>query len=109
MRIVTVGTTPAQLLADNAYRTSWAVIMPSTGKEAGNTGRVHVGLGFTPSSNVGAPDQGILLTQNEQTGEERIQAEDRSIHRGAIWAVASIAAQRVWVRETVGILDQVPS
>ncbi len=109
MRIVTVGTTPAQLLGDNPFRTSWTVIMPSTGKEAGNTGRVHVGLGFSPSSVVGAPDQGIILTQNEQTGEERIQNEDRSIHRGAIWALASAAGQRVWVRETVGILDQVPS
>ena len=100
-RIVTVGTTPIQVLQDNPARVGWQIIMPSTTIEAGNTGRVHIGKGFIPSTVVGNPVQGLILTSGSQTGEERLYLEDVSVFQGSIWIVASVAGQRVWVEEAI--------
>jgi len=100
-RIVTVGINGIQVAQDNPARVGWQVIMPATSIEAGNTGRVHVGKGFIPSTVVGAPDQGLILTANSQVGEEKLYESDRSVFLGSIWLLASIASQRVWVEEAI--------
>lgn len=95
----TVGTDPVQLLADSEDRHAWSVIFPSATLIAGNTGRVHVGLGFTPSSVVGAPDAGLVLRAGFQVGDQIEAGLKREVYKGSIWAVASAAGQVVYVDE----------
>lgn len=101
-RILTVGTEAVLALGGNEERTAWSVIMPTTTLEAGNTGRVHVGLGTIPGTVIGAPDQSFILTSGDQVGDQKLYAEDLSIFRGQIWLRASAAGQRVWVDEAIG-------
>ena len=95
----TVGTDPVQLLADNEDRHAWAVIMPSSTLIAANTGRVHVGLGFIPSSVVDAPDSGLILRAGFQLGDQIEAGLKREVYKGAIWARGSAAGQVVQVDE----------
>lgn len=100
-RIITVGTDAVQLLAANPARVAWTVIMPATTIEAGNTGRVNIGLGFQPTTVVGAPDQGFILTASDQLRDAKVYEKDPSVWRGDVWARASAAGQRVWADEAV--------
>ncbi len=101
-RIRTVGTDPVQAMGDNDGRRAWTVIMPATSIVAGNTGRVHVGLGFIPSTVVSSPAQGFALVAGEQIGDEMIFEGDISVYRGSVWLVASVAGQVVWIDEAIG-------
>lgn len=74
--------------------------MFSTGIQAGNTGRVHLGRGFVPNSTVGDPNSGDILVQGSEMSEVKEYEKDE-IHRGEIWAIGSIAAQQISVEETI--------
>jgi hypothetical protein len=100
-RIRTIGTNPVQVAADNPDRRAYNLLMPATSVESGNTGRIHIGLGFIPSTVVGSPVQGHILTQGDQLRDEMLFADDYSVWRGSIWAVASVADQRLWVDEAL--------
>ena len=101
-RIRTIGTDAVQAMGDNDGRRAWTIIMPATTIVAGNTGRVHVGLGFQPSTVVSAPDQGFALVAGEQIGDEMIFEGDISVWQGSIWLRANVAGQIVWIDEAIG-------
>ena len=74
--------------------------MFSTGIEAGNTGRVHIGRNFAPTSTLGQPNTGDILVQGAEISEETTYPEEE-VFRGDIWLTASAADQRVQVEETL--------
>lgn len=95
-----VGTTPVQVLTLDRNRLGWRITMFSTGIEAGNTGRVHVGRGFVPGNVLGQPNTGDVLVQGSELSEVKAYEKD-VIHLAEIWLIASAADQRVSVEETV--------
>lgn len=94
-----VGTVPKLLLGPNLTRRGWTATFPPTQLFAANTGRVHLGLGFIPSTVVGSPAQGFVLIPGSFIGDEKLWEQDKGVYRGEIWAVASIAGQLLWVDE----------
>ncbi len=96
---IVVGTTPKMLLGPNLTRRGWTATFPPSQLFAANTGRIHLGLGFIPSTVVGAPDQGFVLIPGSFIGDEKLWEQDKGVYRGEIWAVASIAGQLLWVDE----------
>ncbi len=73
--------------------------MYSTGIETGNTGRVHVGRDFPPSSTLGQPVSGDILVQGSEISETKAYPQEQ-IFQGDLWLLASAADQRVQVEET---------
>jgi hypothetical protein len=98
-RRVVVGTSPVLISQENSKRRSISIVMVPTAIEVGNTGRVHVGKGFTPSATVGAPNQGDILTQGSQISEQEAYPNDPTVFKGQWWAVASQANQVLIVDE----------
>jgi len=98
-RRYSIGTSPEIIANQNDKRASLSITMLPTSIEAGNTGRIHVGKGFPPSSTLGDPNQGDPLIQGEQVQEQEQFPDDPSLHKGQWWAVASIASQILIVDE----------
>ena len=96
---IRVGTTAKLLLGPNLTRRGWTATFPPTQLFAANTGRIHLGLGFIPSTVVGAPDQGFVLIPGSFIGDEKLWEQDKGVYRGEIWAIASVAGQLLWVDE----------
>lgn len=94
--IVTVGTTPIKILEYNEKRTQYLIVYPSTGKIAGNTGTVTIGIGQIPSATGGAGQQGHIMIGGETFGETA-QYPNFSVSKEAIYAVASAATQIIEV------------
>lgn len=94
-----VGTSPKLMLGPNLTRRGWTATFPPSQLFAANTGRIHLGLGFIPSTVVGSPDQGFVLIPGSFIGDEKLWEQDKGVYRGEIWAVASIAGQLLWVDE----------
>lgn len=98
---VSVGTTPTLLLNPNRKRNFWSVTFLPTDIVSGNTGRVHVGKGYQPVATVGSPQQGEILLQGGEVGDEAKYRGDTSVFKGQVWAVASAADQVVEVNEAL--------
>jgi len=98
MRVV-VGTTPVLALNPNKNRTAWSVTMIPKTIEVSNTGSVFVGRGFQPKGEVGSPQQGEVLQQGAEIGEEQRFEKDTSVFKGQVWVVADTADQVVEVYE----------
>lgn len=98
-RRVVVGTTPVILANANAQRASIVISMLPTSVETGNTGRVHVGKGFVPSSVLGASNRGDPLPQGTEVSDIAQFSGDPSLFKGQWWAVASAADQILTVDE----------
>lgn len=73
--------------------------MLPTNVEAGNTGNLFVGKGFTPVATVGSPSQGDILQQAGEIADSANYSGDTSVFKGQYWAVASNAGQVVFVDE----------
>ena len=98
--LVTVGTSPVQLLPPNAYRTQYLIVFPSSAKIAGNTGIIYVGVGQVPTATGGVGQFGHSMLGGETFGETA-QYPSFAVTKDAIYAVASIASQIVEVYEVV--------
>jgi hypothetical protein len=72
--------------------------MPSTALFAGNTGRVHVGRGFQPSTDLASPIIGDIVVNGGEISEAR-QFKEEKIWQGDLWLTGSIAGQTVIVEE----------
>lgn len=94
-----IGTAPVLIANPNKIRRSLTVNMLPTGTESGNTGRVHVGKGFPPSSTLGAPNQGDPLTAGTSVVDAESYKDDPSVFKGAWWATASASDQIITVDE----------
>ena len=99
---VTVGVTPVLALMGNAARVGWRITFPATGIIAGNTGRVHVGRGFPPSTDLTTPTIGDPLQNGGELTEARQFKEER-IWQGEVWLNATVAAQVVIVEEELDV------
>lgn len=98
-RRITVGTTPVLLADFNKYRSFISIILLPTNLEAGNTGNVFIGKGFTPNATVGAPNQGDILQQAGEIADSAKYKGDTSVFKGQYWAVASTSGQVITVDE----------
>jgi hypothetical protein len=98
----TVGLTPVLALMGNIGRIAWRVTMPSTGIISGNTGRVHIGRGFQPSTDLTSPIIGDIVTAGSETREAKTFKDDR-VFNGDLWLVATVAAQVVIVEEDLDL------
>lgn len=98
-RRIVVGTTPVLLADYNKNRSYISIIMLPTNVEAGNTGNLFIGKGFTPVATVGSPSQGDILQQSGELADSASYQGDTSIFKGQYWAVASTAGQVVFVDE----------
>jgi hypothetical protein len=98
----TIGTTPVLALMGNALRIAWRVTMPSSAIIAANTGRVHVGRGYQPSTDLTSPIIGDFVTQGGETREAKAFKEDR-VFVGDLWLIASVAGQVVIVEEDLDL------
>jgi hypothetical protein len=76
--------------------------MPSSAIIAANSGRVHVGRGFQPSTDLTSPIIGDMLTQGAEVSEVR-QFKEEKIWQGDIWLIATVAAQSVIVEEELDL------
>lgn len=74
--------------------------MFSTTINVGNTGRVHIGRRVPPTTTVGEPNAGDILTQGAEISESKAFPQEK-IFTGEIWLTASIAAQLVQVEKTL--------
>ena len=74
--------------------------MISSTIEAGNTGRVHIGRNYTPSSTLGQPNTGDILIQGGEVSESKRFPGD-TIFQGDVWLVGSAADQRLSVEEVL--------
>lgn len=99
-RRIVVGTTPVLLADYNKNRASISVIFLPTDIVAGNTGKIFLGKGFTPTSTVGDPTQGDILLQGSELSDASSYQNDSSIFKGQYWAIADVAGQVVTVDET---------
>lgn len=99
---VTVGTSAVLALMGNAGRIAWRVTMPSSGIIAGNTGRVHVGRGLPPSTDLTSPITGDMVVQGGEVRETKQFKEDR-VFNGDLWLIASAAGQVVIVEEDLDL------
>jgi hypothetical protein len=95
-----VGTTPVLLADYNKYRASISIIYLPTNVEAGNTGNVFIGKGFTPVATIGSPAQGDVIQQAGEVSDSSKYKGDTSVFKGQYWAVASIANQILVVDES---------
>lgn len=98
-RRIVVGTTPVLLADYNKHRSFISIILLPTNVEAGNTGNLFVGKGFTPVATVGSPSQGDILQQAGELSDSASYKGDTSVFKGQYWAVASAANQVVFVDE----------
>lgn len=98
-RRIVVGTTPVLLADYNKYRSFISIIMLPTNVEAGNTGNLFIGKGFTPVATVGSPSQGDILQQAGEVSDSAKYKGDTSVFKGQYWAVASAANQVIFVDE----------
>lgn len=99
-RRIVVGTTP-ELLADyNKNRASISVIFLPTDIVPGNTGKIFLGKGFTPTATVGDPTQGDVLLQGSELADASAYQNDSSVFKGQYWAVADTPGQIVTVDES---------
>ncbi len=99
---ISVGTTPVLALVGNPTRVGWRVTFPATGIISTNTGRVHVGRGFQPSTDLTAPIIGDMLQNGGEISEGRRYREEK-VWQGEIWLNATVAAQIVIVEEELEI------
>ncbi len=76
--------------------------MPSGGIIAGNTGRVHIGRGYQPSTDLTSPIIGDIVNPGGETREAKAFKEDR-VFNGDLWLVATVAAQVVIVEEDIDL------
>ncbi len=97
--ILIIGTSPRLALASNPTRRGWTVTFPPSTLIAANTGRIHLGLGFIPSTVLSSPVQSFVLLPGGFIGDEKLWEQDKGVYRGEIWLVATIANQVVWVDE----------
>jgi hypothetical protein len=98
----TIGTTPALALMGNVGRIAWRVTMPSSAVIPANTGRVHVGRGFQPSTDFTTPIIGDFVSSGGEVREAKAFKEDK-VFNGDLWLVASIAGQVVIVEEDLDL------
>lgn len=98
-RRITVGTTPVLLADYNKYRSFISIIFLPTNVEAGNTGNVFIGKGFTPVAVIGSPSQGDIIQQAGEVADTAKYKGDTSVFKGQYWAVASTAGQVLFVDE----------
>lgn len=99
-KVVAVGTTPVLVAQGNANRAGLVISMPPTAVVSGNTGVVYIGKGFVPVATPGAPNSGDPLSQGSQLSEAPAFADDPSLFKGQLWAVADTAAQQLIVDES---------
>ncbi|SRR5712692_7248588 len=100
-KLVTVGASAIKLLEWNDFRVELSVTMLPTTLIAGNTGRVHVGVGQVPNSVAGDPNQGDALAQSDSLKFSESFPGDPTVPHNEIWAIATIAGQVVRVFEEV--------
>ena len=96
---IVVGTSAVLLANPNPSRRSIKITFIPSAIETGNTGRIHVGKGFPPSTTLGAPNQGDPLNAGSEVSDGEAYPNDPSVFKGAWWAMASIADQVVIVDE----------
>lgn len=96
-----IGTSPILIANQKDIRRSIVITMLPTSVETGNTGRVHIGKGFPPTTTLGDPSQGDILIQGSQITEQEQFDKDPSVHKGQWWATASIANQILTVDEVL--------
>jgi len=96
-----IGTTPVLIANQKNIRRSIVITMLPTSVETGNTGRIHIGKGFPPTTTLGDPSQGDILIQGTQITEQEQFLNDPSVHKGQWWATASAAGQILTVDEVL--------
>jgi hypothetical protein len=95
---LTVGTSAVLALIGNQARVGWRVTYPATGIVAANTGRLHVGRGFQPSTDLASPIIGDMLQNGGELAEAR-QFKEEKIWQGDVWLIDTVAAQTIIVEE----------
>lgn len=93
MRTVTIGTTVTLLANANPARRRWSLQFVPSSIIAGNTGKVYIGRGFTPTATDGDANQGDVLSAGSSIEEKKAFPDDVLPWKGMLWFVASAAGQ----------------
>ncbi len=91
----TQGTTPYLAFNERGSRAKFSILFIPSSIVAGNTGRIHVGKGFVPTSTLAAPNQGDVLNAGASIEEKEDFPSDDSLFRGQVWVIASAADQEI--------------
>lgn len=94
-----IGTTPIVITNPNEKRASFKVTFLPSSIESGNTGRVHIGKGFPPSTTLGDANQGDPLNAGSELADTAAYKDDPTVFKGAWWATASASNQIIIVDE----------
>ncbi|HRY62687.1 MAG TPA: hypothetical protein P5056_02880 [Candidatus Paceibacterota bacterium] len=90
---ITIGTEAKQILAANPKRKRWELQMIPQSIEAGNTGYIYIGKGYPPSTNSDSMAKDAILSDGASVGDNVDALLEKCPYTGAVWAVATIAAQ----------------
>ena len=94
-----VGTTPIVIANPNPNRQSIKITFTPSSIETGNTGRVHIGKGFPPSTTLGDGNQGDPINAGSEISDTAAYKDDPTVFKGAWWALATAANQIIIVDE----------
>ena len=98
--ILLTDTNPRLLLNANPRRKRLEIQMPSTVVNAGNTGRIHIGLGFQPETNVESTNSGEQLARGSAINEPQLGTLAEK-YKQSVWARSTIANQTLVYSEEV--------
>lgn len=94
-----IGTAPVVIANPNEKRASFKVTFLPTAIESGNTGRVHIGKGYPPSTTLGDANQGDPLNAGSELADTAAYKDDPTVFKGAWWATGTASNQIIIVDE----------